>query len=215
MAVVISLPWSTSVTASLVGLWLLSALPFLRSSRLQKSLSELRKSLTAPAGAFPVLLWLIAAFGMLWADVSWLERLQGLTGFHKLLVIPLLLVQFNRSARAQYVLAAFLFSCAVLLILSWIFVLWPAVARRADSGHRKTRRRRGDPSYAKLEQMRDFGEVTSFHDPLALGYASDALSRSQATSQSDGEPLTNIFRPFGVNCKCVPMAAALAVIHFR
>ena len=134
MAVVISLPWSTSVTASLIGLWLLSALPFLRSSRLQKSLSELRKSLSAPAGAFPVLLWLIAVFGMLWADVSWLERLQGLTGFHKLLVIPLLLVQFNRSARAQYVLAAFLFSCAVLLILSWIFVLWPAVARRAYSG---------------------------------------------------------------------------------
>ena len=133
MAVVISLPWSTSVTASLIGLWLLSALPFLRSSRLQKSLSEFRKSLTAPAGAFPVLLWLIAAFGMLWADVSWLERLQGLSGFHKLLVIPFLLVQFNRSARAQYVLAAFLFSCAVLLILSWIFVLWPAVARHAYS----------------------------------------------------------------------------------
>lgn len=134
MAVVISLPWSTSVTASLIGLWLLSALPFLRSSRLQKSLSVLRKSLIAPAGAFPVLLWLIAAFGMLWADVSWLERLRGLTGFHKLLVIPLLIVQFNRSAQARCVLAAFLFSCAVLLILSWIFVLWPAAGRRAYPG---------------------------------------------------------------------------------
>jgi O-antigen ligase len=134
MAVVISLPWSTSVTASLIGLWLLSALPFLRSSWLRKSLSDLRKSLTAPAGAFPVLLWLIAALGMLWADVSWLERLQGLAGFHKLLVIPLLLTQFSRSARAQYVLAVFLFSCAVLLILSWIFVLWPAVARHAYPG---------------------------------------------------------------------------------
>jgi O-antigen ligase len=134
MAVVISLPWSTSVTASLIGLWLLSALPFLRSSWLRKSLADLRKSLTAPAGAFPVLLWLIAALGMLWADVSWLERLQGLTGFNKLLVIPLLLVQFSRSARAQYVLAAFLFSCAVLLIFSWIFVLWPAVARHVWPG---------------------------------------------------------------------------------
>ena len=39
MAVVISLPWSTSVTASLIGLWLLSTLPFLRSPRLEKSLS--------------------------------------------------------------------------------------------------------------------------------------------------------------------------------
>ena len=128
MAVVISLPWSTSVTASLIGLWLLSTLPFLRSPRLQKSLSSLRKSLTTPAGAFPVLLWLIAVLGMLWADVSWLERLRGLAGFHKLLVIPLLLVQFSRSAQAQYVLVAFLFSCTVLLIFSWASVLWPAVA---------------------------------------------------------------------------------------
>ena len=65
---------------------------------------------------------------MLWADVSWLERLRGLAGFHKLLVIPLLLVQFSRSAQAHYVLVAFLFSCTVLLIFSWASVLWPAVA---------------------------------------------------------------------------------------
>ena len=134
IAVVVSLPWSTSVTASLIGLWLLSTLPFLHSSRRQKSVSELRRSLTTPAGALPVLLWLIAALGMLWADVSWHERLQGLTGFHKLVLIPFLLVQFNRSARAQHVLAGFLFSCAVLLIVSWIFVLWPAVAGHAYLG---------------------------------------------------------------------------------
>ena len=148
IAVVISLPWSTSVTASLIGLWLLSALPFLRSSWLQRFgftqasrwpsaaviLSDFLKSLTAPAGAFPVLLWLIAALGMLWADVSWHERLRDMAGFHKLLVIPLLLNQFSRSTRAQYVLAGFLFSCTVLLILSWISVLWPAVARHAYPG---------------------------------------------------------------------------------
>ena len=128
MAVVISLPWSTSLTASLIGLWLLSTLPFLRPPRLQKSLSSLRKSLTAPAGALPVWLWLIAVLGMLWADVPWLERLRGLSGFHKLLVIPLLLVQFRRPAQAHYVLVGFLFSCTLLLIFSWASVLWPAVA---------------------------------------------------------------------------------------
>jgi len=128
MAVVISLPWSTSVTASLIGLWLLSTLPFLRSPRLQKSLSVLQHTRTTLAGAFPVLLWLIAVLGMLWADVSWLERLRGLSGFHKLLVIPLLLTQFSRSAQAHYILVAFLFSCTVLLIFSWASVLWPAVA---------------------------------------------------------------------------------------
>src|SRR5215471_2631448 len=123
MAVVISLPWSTSLTASLIGLWLLSTLPFLRPPRLQKSLSSLRKSLTAPAGALPVWIWLIAVLGMLWAVVPWLERLLGLCGFHMLLVIPLLLVQFRRPAQA-----GFLFSCTVLLIFSWASVLWPAVA---------------------------------------------------------------------------------------
>jgi O-antigen ligase len=131
VAVVVSLPWSTSVTAILIGLWLLSALPFLRFASLPQSLSDLRKSLTAPAGAFPVFLWLFAALGMLWADVSWPERLQAWGGFHKLLIIPVLFVQFSRSAQAQYVLAGFLFSCTALLILSWVFTLWPAVAWHA------------------------------------------------------------------------------------
>jgi hypothetical protein len=51
-----------------------------------------------------------------------------LAGFHKLLVIPLLFVQFSRSAQAHYLLVGFLFSCTVLLIFSWASVLWPAVA---------------------------------------------------------------------------------------
>jgi len=131
VAIVVSLPWSTSVTAILIGLCLLSALPFLRFVSLRQSLSDLRKSLTAPAGAFPVFLWLFAALGMLWADVSWSERLQAWSGFHKLLIIPVLLVQFSRSAQAQSVLAGFLFSCTLLLILSWVSTLWPAVAWHA------------------------------------------------------------------------------------
>jgi len=128
MAVVISLPWSTSVTASLIGLWLLSTLPFLRSPWLQKSLSVLRYARTTLAGIFPLLLWSIAVLGMLWADVSWPERLRGLAGFHKLLVIPLLIVQFSRSAQAQHILVAYLLSCTVLLIFSWASLLWPTAA---------------------------------------------------------------------------------------
>ena len=51
-------------------------------------------------GGLPVLLGL-AALGMLWADVSWSERIIGLDAFHKLLAIPLLLAQFRRSDRAR------------------------------------------------------------------------------------------------------------------
>ena len=50
---------------------------------------------------------------MLWADVSWSERIAGLSGFHKLLVIPLLLAQFRRSPHANWVILGFLASSVV------------------------------------------------------------------------------------------------------
>ena len=46
-------------------------------------------------------------------------------GFHKLLVVPLLLTQFRRSERGIYVVYGFLASCTALLIASWVLmVLW-------------------------------------------------------------------------------------------
>ena len=72
-----------------------------------------------------MLLWLLALVGMLWANVPWGERLAGFEGFHKLLVIPLLLAQFRRSERGIYVLYGFLASCTALLLASWgLMVLW-------------------------------------------------------------------------------------------
>jgi len=72
-----------------------------------------------------VLLWLLALLGMLWANVPWSERYAGLEGFHKLLVIPLLLAQFRRSERGIYVVYGFLASCVALLVASWVLiVLW-------------------------------------------------------------------------------------------
>jgi O-antigen ligase len=55
--------------------------------------------------------------------VSWGARLHGLGAFTKLAVIPLLIVQFRRSDWGQWVLLSFLASCALLLALSWAFVL--------------------------------------------------------------------------------------------
>jgi hypothetical protein len=70
-----------------------------------------------------VLLLLLAAVGMLWADVPWAERLDGLSAFLKLAVVPLLIVQFRRSDWGQWLLVGFLASCGLLLALSWAFVL--------------------------------------------------------------------------------------------
>jgi O-antigen ligase len=90
----------------------------------------IRRELQNPAGGLPVLLWLLALAGMLWANVPWNERLAGLEGFHKLLVIPLLLAQFRRSERGIYVLYGFLASCTALLLASCtLMILWKLAVR--------------------------------------------------------------------------------------
>jgi O-antigen ligase len=112
VALAASLPWSTSATSILVALLLLALIPTI-------DLSSLRGVLFTPAGGFPVLLVMLAAIGMLWADLPWAERFGGLSPFLKLLFIPLLLYHFQRSDKGQSVLFGFLVSCGLLLCISW------------------------------------------------------------------------------------------------
>jgi O-antigen ligase len=116
VGVALSLPWSTSATAILITLWLLAYVPALDAG-------ALRRELGTAAGGLPVLLWVLAALGMLWAAVSWAERFDGLGGFHRLLVIPLLLAQFRVSDRGMLVLGGFLVSATCLLATSWAFAV--------------------------------------------------------------------------------------------
>jgi O-antigen ligase len=88
--IAVVLPWSISATAICIVAWLLAVLPSL-------DLGSVRREIQSPAGGLPVLLWCLGVTGMLWADVSWTERLQGLGSFHRLLVIPLLFAQFRES----------------------------------------------------------------------------------------------------------------------
>jgi len=122
-AVAVSLPWSTSATAILIVLWLIALVPTL-------DVGSVRREVLSAAGGLPVLLWLLAAIGMLWADVSWSERVAGLSGFHKLLCIPLLLAQFRRSPQARWAIIGFLASSIALLVLSWTLVLTPGLMWR-------------------------------------------------------------------------------------
>jgi O-antigen ligase len=119
VAVAASLPWSTSATSILLALWLVTLLPSL-------DVMAVRRELKTAAGGLPVLLWLIAAAGMLWADVSWPERIDGLGGFHRLLVIPLLLAQFRRSEDGDRVLYGFFAAAVALLLWSWTLALVPS-----------------------------------------------------------------------------------------
>jgi O-antigen ligase len=118
VGVALAMPWSISASQILTAAWLLALLPAL-------DVSEVRRELRTAAGGLPVLLWVLALLGMLWADAPWSDRYSGLEGFHKLLVIPLLLAQFRRSGRGIYVVYGFLASCTALLIASWsLMVLW-------------------------------------------------------------------------------------------
>jgi O-antigen ligase len=122
-AVAVSLPWSTSATGILIALWLIALVPTLDPASVR------REGLSA-AGGLPLLLWALGATGMLWADVSWSDRIAGLSGFHKLLFIPLLLAQFRRSGHAKWAILGFLASSVVLLVVSWALVLTPGIPWR-------------------------------------------------------------------------------------
>jgi O-antigen ligase len=119
-AVAVSLPWSTSATSILIALWLIALVPTLDAS-------SVRREALSAAGGLPLLLWALGAIGMLWADVSWSDRIAGLSGFHKLLFIPLLLAQFRRSGHANWAILGFLASSVVLLVVSWALVLTPGI----------------------------------------------------------------------------------------
>jgi O-antigen ligase len=126
-AVAVSLPWSTSATGILIVLWLVALVPTLDAA-------ALRREVMSPAGGLPILLWGIGALGMLWADVSWSERIAGMSGFHKLLMIPLLLAQFRRpAARGEWVILGFLASSLLLLAVSWALVLTPGLSWRGSN----------------------------------------------------------------------------------
>ena len=109
----VALPWSTTAFGILAGIWLVS---FAAISRLD----ELWKLFRSPQCAFPLALFSLSLIGMLWADVPWPARVSAASTFVKLLAIPLLIYQFERSRKGVDVFLAFLASCTVLLVLSWL-----------------------------------------------------------------------------------------------
>ncbi|HET9715837.1 MAG TPA: O-antigen ligase family protein [Pseudolabrys sp.] len=122
IAIAVSLPWSTSATGILVAAWAAALFPVV-------DWSGLRRTIMTPAGGFPVVLVVLGIAGMLWADVSLVERWKGLDSFLKLLAIPLLLVQFRASDRGIWVFAGYLASCVVLLAASTVVIAIPPLAR--------------------------------------------------------------------------------------
>ncbi len=113
-----SLPWSTSLPAIFNVLMLACMLPFL-------DLKAFARSLARPISAAPIALVLLALVGTLWSDASWAARMYAVNPTVKLLVLPVLFYHFERSSRAHWVFIAFLISCALLSVVSWLVAFYP------------------------------------------------------------------------------------------
>lgn len=122
-----ALPWSTSLTAVFNVAMLLCMVPFL-------DVRAFARSLKRPISAAPIALVLLALVGTLWSDAAWGARLYAVNPTAKLLVLPVLLYHFERSSRAHYVFVAFLVSCALLSVMSWLVFLDPSLSLKKDFG---------------------------------------------------------------------------------
>jgi O-antigen ligase len=116
-----SLPWSTSLPAIFAAVMLVAMLPFL-------DLKALLSSLKRPICAAPIAFFLLALVGTLWSDAAWGARLYAVGPTVKLLMLPVLLFHFERSERGRWVFAAFLISCTLLAMISWIVTFDPGLS---------------------------------------------------------------------------------------
>jgi hypothetical protein len=122
----VSLPWSTSAVAICAVLWFLTLFPAFEVERFVQSLKR-------PASALPLALFLLAVVGTLWStDVPWPARLHGINPVAKLLAIPLLIYHFETSKRGFWVMVAFLASCTLLMLASWLMFIDPRMAFNSE-----------------------------------------------------------------------------------
>jgi len=123
----LSLPWSTTLVAVFAVLMLIAMVPFM-------DIEALLRSLKRPIAAVPITLFVLAAVGTLWSEASWGERLYAVGPTVKLLMLPFLFHHFERSERGQSIFMAFLISCALLAVMSWIVTYYPQLTMK-QAGH--------------------------------------------------------------------------------
>ena len=120
VALVVSLPWSTSATGILAVLWLLALIPTLDRALL-------RGVVALPVADSRCCWWRSALSACSGRMCPGPNASAGLTPFLKLLFIPLLLHQFCRSDAGRHVLIGFFVSCVLLLAVSWLLLAWPTM----------------------------------------------------------------------------------------
>jgi O-antigen ligase len=111
------LPWTTTGLIFALVPWLI-AFAFL-------DLREFPRALLRPVCLLPIALVVLAAAGALWSDAPWPERIHAIGPAAKLLVIPLLIYQFERWPYGNWVFSAFLASCTLVMLYSFAVAIHP------------------------------------------------------------------------------------------
>jgi O-antigen ligase len=117
----IALPWSTSAFLLLLG-------PLLAIICGSVDIRMFLRSATRAPSLAAIALFALAAAGVFWSEAGTSAGAYALGPLVKILMLPFFLYYFELSGRSSWVLVAFLFSCAVLLINSWIIIFEPALA---------------------------------------------------------------------------------------
>lgn len=158
--IVATLPWSTSLVAIFAAAFLVSLLRF-------PDFMGLLRSLKRPVCALPVALFVLAVIGTLWSIAPWSERPYALGPAAKMLMLPVMLYHFERSARGVQVFIAFLASCALLLAFSWIVAFDPKLALKSGAEY-------GVPVKNYIDQSQEFALCA-----VALAYPIVSLLRAK------------------------------------
>jgi O-antigen ligase len=122
--IALSLPWSTSLVGILNVLWIIAVVPTIDPE-------ELAALVKRPICIFPLALFVLALVGTLWSDAAWGVRLHAVSPTAKLLMLPLLFYHYARSERGIWVFKAFLISCALLMVMSWIVAFDPDITLKS------------------------------------------------------------------------------------
>ena len=158
------LPWTTTGLIFALLPWLI-AFAFL-------DLRDFPRSLLRPVCLLPIALVVLALIGTLWSDAPWPERLHALGPPAKLLVIPLLIYQFERWPYGRWVFAAFLISCALLMLYSFAVAVDPKLSLKLYLSRGPYKVESGIAVRNYIDQSQEFALCA-----LALVYPVVALSR--------------------------------------
>jgi O-antigen ligase len=158
--VALSLPWSTSLVAIFATALLVSMVRYINVEAFVQSLKR-------PVCALPIALFALAAVGTLWSDAPWGTRIYAVFPTAKLLVLPVLFYHFERSTRGMQMLVAFLVSCTLLMVMSWIVAFEPGLALKAQAAY-------GVPVKNYIDQSQEFTLCA-----VALAYPVVSLVRAK------------------------------------